>query len=617
MMKKFFSALSIPQTLTLIVLSFGLPIAVLVCLLVQGMQYNVRFAKLEIHGNEYQQALEFLLKEVPEYMWATTDKKEKEKKVDGHFAALLRIDGSLGKMLQFTKEELHRMNRDTAHVSEMHRQWARLKEMAAGGSTAEAQKVQNDLILSLRLAITHAGDKSNLILDPDLDSYYMMDVTLAALPQTQERLSHIVDTLQALAGQTSGLTAEKKTQLAIDAAELKEADMDRVNASIATALSEDMNFYGTSPGLQANLPVALQKYNDKTLIFIDRLTALAKSEQATGDFAAAVLAGKLARDASFDLWNVAKEELDSLLRARVQSLEKQLWHGLLYSLTALIIAGLIAGALAFSMTRKIVTPISQASQEMILAASSLRASSKDQAAGAAEQSSMVTEVTTTVEQLAQSASIIAQNAEQLFRAADDAVKGMQLIKEKMDTMGKRIFVLGEKSQAIGAITKLIDDLADQTNLLALNAAIEAARAGEAGRGFAVVASEVRKLAERSSESTSEIRGLIAEIQAETNSAIVAVEDSTKATQCSWEQVGQTATTIKEITLATQQQRSAAEQVVHAMRNVDTVSSQFNSSTKNMETAAENIGNLSEKLKQIVGHFRLEKNHDAGLTGSHG
>ena len=85
--------------------------------------------------------------------------------------------------------------------------------------------------------------------------------------------------------------------------------------------------------------------------------------------------------------------------------------------------------------------------------------------------------------------------------------------------------LGKRSEEIGSIVEVIDEIADQTNLLALNAAIEAARAGDAGRGFAVVAEEIRKLAERSMEATKEIANVIKQVQSETETAIKATEET--------------------------------------------------------------------------------------------
>ena len=288
------------------------------------------------------------------------------------------------------------------------------------------------------------------------------------------------------------------------------------------------------------------------------------------------------------------------VQGKVHSLVRQLG-------IASLAAGAVAIFLTIGMARSIKNQFHDAALELTASANQLRASSEQQASGATEQSATVTQVTTTIEELARTAATIATNCQHLSQAAEGTVKAMDAINEKTGAMAKRILVLGEKSQAIGNITSIIDDLADQTNLLALNAAIEAARAGEAGRGFAVVAAEVRKLAERSSESTEEIRSVITEIQGETNSAIMGVEQATKTATTGMGQTEQTLSVIREISMSTQQQRSAAEQVVQAMRNVDEVSKQFTASTRQVASSAQQLNRLAEDFKRSLGQSSIKRN----------
>jgi len=111
-------------------------------------------------------------------------------------------------------------------------------------------------------------------------------------------------------------------------------------------------------------------------------------------------------------------------------------------------------------------------------------------------------------------------------AVQQAYRSMEEISQTILASARTIRALGTKAEDIDQIVEVIDDLAEQTNLLALNAAIEAARAGEHGLGFAVVAEEVRKLAERSAQSTKEISQLILGIQRETQAAVAQMERST-------------------------------------------------------------------------------------------
>jgi len=199
-----------------------------------------------------------------------------------------------------------------------------------------------------------------------------------------------------------------------------------------------------------------------------------------------------------------------------------------------------------------------------------------------------------------------------------SVQAMDTIAARVEQIGDRALSLGEKGQEIGRILDVINDLADQTNLLALNAAIEAARAGENGRGFAVVAAEVRKLAERAQQSTGQISAIVSEIQAETSATIIASEEGTKEVRTGSQlargvvdalerisgMVEETTTAAKEISIATQQQRSASDQVVAAMTQVSDVSRQYAQGSKQAAAAASQLNNLAAELRASISQFKV-------------
>jgi methyl-accepting chemotaxis protein len=229
----------------------------------------------------------------------------------------------------------------------------------------------------------------------------------------------------------------------------------------------------------------------------------------------------------------------------------------------------------------------------------LRRAAKTAAAVTSEQSSAVAETSATIEELASTAGSIADNAHAVGKAAENTGDTMRDLQLRMDSITEQALSLGQHAQQIGEILELINDIAAQTNLLALNAAIEAARAGEAGRGFAVVAAEVRKLAERSVQSTESISVIITGVQDGTNATIMATEQGTRQAREVGELMTSTTVMLAESTLAAQQQKSAADQADIAIQQIRdaadhlaTEQSQWSATAGRLETL---VGELDSAL----------------------
>jgi methyl-accepting chemotaxis protein len=274
----------------------------------------------------------------------------------------------------------------------------------------------------------------------------------------------------------------------------------------------------------------------------------------------------------------------------------------------------------------------ESSKRLSQSSSDILSATEQQASGAAEQAASISQTTATMEELAATYRQIADNADHVVRMAEatlgsaesgqqavaNTLGSMESIKARAQSSANKILALGERSQQIGQVLAMINNIADQTKILALNAAIEAARAGEAGKGFSVVAVEIRKLAESVVGSTGEISTIMTEIQTAANDLVISTEQELKqvgegvdlahVTGDSLDQIlemiEQTTVAAKEISVATQQQKSATDQVVRAMKEVASVAQQTAAGSKQVAGSAEMLAGIARDSSQVGAAFKL-------------
>lgn len=283
--------------------------------------------------------------------------------------------------------------------------------------------------------------------------------------------------------------------------------------------------------------------------------------------------------------------------------------------------------------KKIVEEIRVAAESLASGSQQLSASSEEISRNMMGQTERVSQIATSSEEMTQTVEDVAKNASQIALSASTAAElarsggsivdrsaaEMNSIERTVNRSAGIIRELGSRSEQIGEIVSVINDIADQTNLLALNAAIEAARAGEQGRGFAVVADEVRKLAERTAKATAEIGSMIKSIQGDVGGAVVSmdgvkkqVDDEVAFAMQAGESLQRIVRSVDELHLVIQQVASSTEEMSSVSEGISGDIQAISASSKETAVGAEQIARsssqlarLAASLKDIVGRFRVK------------
>jgi len=587
---------------------------------------SIEFSAKERLGIEYIRDLMPALKLAVQHraVAGTPAAAELQAKIDAQLKVLAATEGRLGDRLG-TQPQFTKLN-----------DAAKLVVGQAGKAGPAAHQAHTQLVTALLDVLGQATDGSNLILDPDIDTYYLMDISTTRVPQLIELMAR----MQLAGAQVlGGDTAPAVMRVLADRVPLVEYHEDQVRIGLSKSTT-------ATPELTASLKAEPATQSLRAFAELSRGNFL--GEGVKGDKQAYAEAARAAIDAQFEFSPRLLDDLDRLIEKRIAGMA---W---VRDVTSVVVALALASAAYLfycfflvnqgglrevqkhleAMTagdltthpspwgrdeqaqlmgtlgdmqvslRGIVSKVRGSSDRIVHASTEIASAAMDLSTRTEQTASNLQQSAASMEEISSTIKNTAQNAQQ---AATVAVANSGVASHGGDVIGQVVSTMQEihaSSSKISDIIGVIDGIAFQTNILALNAAVEAARAGEQGRGFAVVASEVRSLAQRSAQAAKEIKGLITSSveRVDSGSRVVAGAGDTMK-----ELVGNAkrmSDLLNEISIAAKQESAGVSQVGSAVQDLDRMTQQNAALVEQTAAAASSLKDQAVDLASEVAKFRL-------------
>lgn len=590
-MATFFNNLSIRTRLLLSLALFLATLAYASLDAYNSIGSNIEFAAKEMQGNLYERPLAKLLQQTSllrlqlakarNGQVSSADITTTIDNINQELVALKSAQDKVGVDLQFTEDGLKSRGREGLKFETVSSKWETLAQQAKSSpQSADLDEKLASTIADFRGMIAHSGDTSNLILDPDLDSYYLMDVTLVTLPQTIDRLGMIGAKLygQLSTGQT--ISQDDKTEAAVLARMLAEADAARINGDMDTSIKEDKNFYGVSESYQKNAPPLVSTYNEKNNVLIDLLQKVAKGDAVTPEQIAKATADAV--NSSYDFLNKAYDELDTFLKLRIDSYAGQQQSSIVRS-----IAGALGSLIFFLIISSTITrPLARLKDNMLSLAH-----------GDLTTEVPYTEARSEIGQIASSVQVFKDNALKI-----EAMKHEQIEKERATEAMKR---------------KMLDDLATnfETNVGDIVQAVASAgtelQASAEGLSFLSdqtnrQSSVVSAASEETSVSIQTVASATEELNASINEISRLVTDSANVAQGATDHVKRANLTVEELI-------KSSGQIGEVVKMIAEVAGQTNLLALNATIEAARAGEAGKGFAVVASEVKTLANQTAKAT----
>ncbi|MBC3873117.1 methyl-accepting chemotaxis protein [Undibacterium flavidum] len=521
--------------------------------------------------------------------------------------------------------------------------WEAIRTGVSNGtfSVPQSYTAHTELVIKLLVVNTLIADYYGLCLDPDADSYQLIQSMYYQLPYLTEETGK-------LRAKGAGLLAKKEAT----------PDDRSALASIAGRVNDRLQQTNSAFNKAANAnPMIKEKLNESlraafeltSNVMLIADTNIIKAETLSYSSVEYVKLTTQAIDAQFKVNEEASKEIDLILANRVDDLHFKLWMMIVMMSVLVLCAGLIAYLIARSVTVPlanavniaqrvaagdltanfdvdgrsesaqlmralkemndslfiIVSNIRDCIRNMCMAINDIASGNADLSSRTESQASSLEQTAASMEEVASTVKVGNDNAieanSMVNNASDVAIKGGKVVAEVVHTMRD----INDRSLKIVDIIGVIDGIAFQTNILALNAAVEAARAGEQGRGFAVVASEVRSLAQRSASAAKEIKSLIDASVEKVNIGNNLAGQAGKSMEEIVTSVKNTTSIMSAMVHSSREQSSGIEQINQAISHMDDMTQQNAALVEQAAAAAESLNQQADTLTELIAVFKLK------------